>query len=265
MMQRTPGRLSGYTEVMLPRGPIPGPLRCLRTAMKRGGLFALIFLLPLSQTAGGLRPTAHSSPRISPRVKPVPSVRPSTLPAEPPSVWSRNLPPPPHSIRLIWSGLDEDRYEVQGARDPRFKEGLQKKVFDYGKLVPLEELPFYARIRAIRDDDPASDWVPLRTRPWGPPSIKGPIRVKLAEKKRVAAVWFPPPSKPKNLKLTYRVRIFDPRGIALIDSMIKNERILLPPLPGGAFELQLETLGDESAGNLHIEGESAVAVTILVE
>lgn len=188
----------------------------------------------------------------------------SASPLPPPRV---QIPPPPHRLKIIWIGVTNARaYEFQAAGDASFK--ADKKRFlvkNLANALPIQQLPRFARIRALEGKTILSDWFLLSTDQWSHPSLKGPIKLSLSQVEGYRLTWGPPPGAPAHVSLVYRVKIIDPKGALLFDSRLRNEQVSLPKMPKGVYEVQVEPLGDEILGSVHVEGLSTATALLEVQ
>ncbi|MBL7715177.1 MAG: hypothetical protein JNL01_06880 [Bdellovibrionales bacterium] len=178
------------------------------------------------------------------------------------------IPAPPHKIRIIWSGVAEaDAYEVQTANDSRFsKEPKKYRIKELGEIAPdIKALPKFARIRGIKGNQAVTPFSLLATRPTLSPRIPSLIETTEDRVAQEWVEWQPPKDAHPDHQLMYRVRIFNSAGAILLDSLIRQNRVKPPKLPQGAYEIQVEALGDEVVGQVHIDGLGAAATVLLVK
>lgn len=178
------------------------------------------------------------------------------------------IPAPPHKIRIIWSGVGEaDSYEVQTANDSAFKQALKKfRVRELGEITAdIKALPKFARIRGLKGNQAVTPFTLLTTRPTLSPQIPKVIETTEERVTQDWVEWRAPKDAHPDHQLMYRVRIFNSSGAILLDSLIRQNRIKPPKLPVGAYEIQIEALGDEVIGQVHIDGLGAAATVLLVK
>ena len=171
-------------------------------------------------------------------------------------------------IRLVWDAPAGSPWvEVETASDTAYSKGTQiHRLALTRPLFETPKFPPFARVRSIRPDGkPMSVWQPLSLRSWAPPVIdEKVIEVSRSEAGKTIVTWDESEGFPLG-GLTYRARIFDPSGNTLADQIVPVPKFLVPKLPGGNYELQIEVLGDARKGALHLEGTGVAAVVIQAE
>lgn len=171
--------------------------------------------------------------------------------------------------QLLWEGAEGfSSYELQVAEDEKFTKAARRFVLPGPSGdVEVGEFPKQARIRGVHPERKAqsAEWARLTIREWGAPALPQEIRIAPEESGRKLVEWKQPESAKLGSglerKLTYRVRVLSKAGEVLHDAMIPGTRFLLPALPGGFFELKVETIGDAKLGTLHSEDSKAETAT----
>lgn len=166
---------------------------------------------------------------------------------------------------IVWYGLtDVKAYQLEVASDPRFQSVLKRtqlqrptESLDLPEVIPGKT---FARIRAVYDGKPPSDWYPLTAVRWKPVKMEKRITFGKGDAGSKNIEWEPPENS-EGKSLLYRVRIQDYRtGTPYLDHYVEKTKIPSPKLPGGDFVVSVEPLGVPLMGTITSEGVLSTAL-----